>query len=116
MNILIIVPKDKGHEGYAQMAAYAELWEQSGLELTHRMHNWIRASNDDRVTVVLYPRKSSADTCGQTADVLMVHLDLVCHRDWRELECAMLACLISSRGFTKVFRCGEYKVYAKEGV
>jgi hypothetical protein len=114
MNALIVVPKDKVAEGQAQMAAWAQIWEQSGLEITHRTHNWIRASNDDRVTVYTYPQERSGDVKGSAVDVLMVHLDIVCERDWRQLEEVMLACVTGPKGYTRVFRCGDFKVYSVE--
>lgn len=114
MRTLIVVPPEKLEEAQNIMANHVIGWESAGLEITHRKERMCRASNDDTVLIFDYPATMQQDVCGQTSDILMVHLDLVCLKNWRELEAGLIAVVIGAKGFTKVYRSGEFKVYAVE--
>lgn len=116
MNVLIVVPPEKLEEGQNILANHRIGWVSAGKEIFIDKSQQVQTRDGDTAIVFTYPieRKGCSDVKGQSTDVLMVHLDLVCRRDWRQLEEALLATVMGAKGFVKVYRSGEFKVYAVE--
>jgi hypothetical protein len=95
-------------------------WRKTGGTLLWNKRDVLLTEDHERIKVMavdipeILHRPGCGDVKGTAIERLMVHLDLVCSREYREFEIMLIVCLSGARGLCRVYREGEFKVYAVE--